>query len=64
MRGRYRLLTPTERRVIVARFRAGARVKDVMAEFGLGAHVGVSDQGRGGFDALAGCGVLAASVVV
>ena len=34
-RGRYRLLSPVERRVIVARFRAGARVKDVMAEFGL-----------------------------
>jgi IS30 family transposase len=34
-RGRYRLLTATERAVIAARFAAGARVKDVMAEFGL-----------------------------
>jgi transposase, IS30 family len=34
-RGRYRLLTVSERRVIVARFRAGARVREVMAEFGL-----------------------------
>jgi transposase, IS30 family len=31
----HRLLTPTERRAIVARFRAGAQVKEVMAEFGL-----------------------------
>ena len=34
-RGRYRLVSVSERRVIVARFREGARVKDVMAEFGL-----------------------------
>src|SRR5262249_19163792 len=34
-RGRYRLLTPTERAAIEARFRAGALVKEVMAEFGL-----------------------------
>ena len=34
-RGRYRLLTASERAVIVARFRAGARVKDVKGEFGL-----------------------------
>src|SRR5262249_46670079 len=34
-RGRYRLLTPTERAAIETRFRAGALVKEVMAEFGL-----------------------------
>ena len=34
-RGRYRLLTATERAVIAARFAAGARVKDVVAEVGL-----------------------------
>jgi hypothetical protein len=34
-RGRYRLLTPTERALIEARFRAGVRVGDVMAEFGV-----------------------------
>ena len=34
-RGRYRLLTPTERVLIEARFRAGVRVRDVMAEFGV-----------------------------
>jgi IS30 family transposase len=34
-RGRYRLLTPTERAAIEARFRAGARVRDVMAGFGV-----------------------------
>jgi IS30 family transposase len=34
-RGRYRLLTPTERAAIEARFRAGVRVRDVMAEFGV-----------------------------
>src|SRR6516165_3524995 len=34
-RGRYRLLTPTERAAIEARFRGGARVQEVMAEFGL-----------------------------
>jgi transposase, IS30 family len=34
-RGRYRLLTPTERAVIEARFRAGVRVREVMAEFGV-----------------------------
>ena len=34
-RGRYRLLMASERAVIVARFREGARVKDVVAEFGL-----------------------------
>ncbi len=32
-RGRYRLLTPTERTAIEARFRAGVRVREVMAEF-------------------------------
>ena len=34
-RGPYRLLTPTERAAIEARFRGGALVKEVMAEFGL-----------------------------
>ncbi len=34
-RGHYRLLTPTERAAIEARFRAGARVREVMAEFGV-----------------------------
>src|SRR5438876_9119196 len=34
-RGRYRLLTPTERAAVVARFREGALVGEVMAEFGL-----------------------------
>ena len=34
-RGRYRLLTPTERTAIEARFRRGALVVEVMAEFGL-----------------------------
>ncbi len=34
-RERYRLLTPTERAAIVARFRAGARVVDVVREFGV-----------------------------
>jgi transposase, IS30 family len=34
-RGRYRLLTPTERTAIEARFRAGAWVREVMAEFGV-----------------------------
>lgn len=34
-RGRYRLLTPTERTAIEARFRAGVRVREVMAEFGV-----------------------------
>lgn len=34
-RGRYRLLTPPERAAIEARFRAGAQVMEVMAEFGL-----------------------------
>lgn len=34
-RGRYRLLTPTERAAIEARFRAGAWVREVMAEFGV-----------------------------
>ncbi len=34
-RGRYRVLTPTERASIEARFRAGVRVREVMAEFGL-----------------------------
>jgi hypothetical protein len=34
-RGRYRLLTLTERAAIEARFRAGVRVRDVMAEFGV-----------------------------
>jgi IS30 family transposase len=34
-RGRYRLLTSAERAAVVARFRAGARVQEVMAEFGL-----------------------------
>jgi transposase, IS30 family len=34
-RGRYRLLTPPERAAVVARFAAGARVREVMAEFGL-----------------------------
>jgi len=34
-RGRYRLLSPAERVGVVARFRAGAMVKEVMAEFGL-----------------------------
>jgi hypothetical protein len=34
-RGRYRLLTPTERTAIEARFRGGALVMEVMAEFGL-----------------------------
>jgi IS30 family transposase len=34
-RGRYRLVSVSERRVIVARFREGARVRDVMVEFGL-----------------------------
>jgi IS30 family transposase len=32
---RYRLLTPVERAAVVARFRAGARVKEVMVEFDL-----------------------------
>jgi hypothetical protein len=31
----WRWLTPGERAVVVARFRAGARVREVMAEFGL-----------------------------
>jgi hypothetical protein len=31
----YRLLTPTERAAIAARFRGGALVKEVIAEFGL-----------------------------
>jgi transposase, IS30 family len=35
VRGSYRLLTPTERAAIVARFRGGALVQDVMAEFGV-----------------------------
>lgn len=34
-RGRYRLLTPPERAAIVARFGAGALVREVMGEFGL-----------------------------
>src|SRR5215472_12408452 len=34
-RGPYRLLTPTERTAIVARFRGGALVREVMAEFGV-----------------------------
>jgi hypothetical protein len=34
-RGRYRLLTLPERTAIEARFRAGAQVMEVMAEFGL-----------------------------
>jgi IS30 family transposase len=34
-RGRYRLLTSVERAGVVARFRAGARVGEVMVEFGL-----------------------------
>ncbi len=34
-RGPYRLLTPTERAEIEARFRAGARVREVMARFGV-----------------------------
>jgi hypothetical protein len=34
-RGRYRLLTPTERAAVEARFRGGALVIEVMAEFGL-----------------------------
>ena len=34
-RGPYRLLTPTERAAIEARFRGGALVKEVMTEFGL-----------------------------
>lgn len=34
-RGSYRLLTPPERASIAARFRSGARVKEVMLEFGL-----------------------------
>jgi transposase, IS30 family len=34
-RGRYRLLTPPQRAAIEARFRAGAQVMEVMAEFGL-----------------------------
>jgi transposase, IS30 family len=34
-RGRYRLLTPTERAAIEARFRSGALAKEVVAEFGL-----------------------------
>jgi transposase, IS30 family len=32
---RYRWLAPAERRVVMARFRSGARVKEVMVEFGL-----------------------------
>jgi len=44
-RGRYRLVSVSERRVIVARFREGARVKDVMAEFGL-AHSSASRIGH------------------
>jgi len=35
VRGPYRLLTPTERAAIEARFRGGALVKEVMAEFGV-----------------------------
>jgi transposase, IS30 family len=35
VRGRYWLLTPTERAAIVARFREGALVREVMAEFGV-----------------------------
>jgi IS30 family transposase len=34
-RGRYRLLTPPQRAAVEARFRAGAQVMEVMAEFGL-----------------------------
>jgi hypothetical protein len=34
-RGRYRWLTPAERDAVVARFRAGASVAQVMAEFGV-----------------------------
>lgn len=34
-RGRYRLLSPTERAAIAARFGAGARVMDVVSEFGV-----------------------------
>lgn len=33
--GSYRLLTPVERAVVVARFRADAAVREVMAEFGV-----------------------------
>jgi transposase, IS30 family len=35
VRGSYRLLTPTERERVVDVFRAGARVREVVAEFGL-----------------------------
>ena len=34
-RGRYRLLTPAERAAVIARFREGARVRDVVGEFGV-----------------------------
>jgi transposase, IS30 family len=34
-RGRYRLLSPLERAGVIARFRAGASVREVMVEFGI-----------------------------
>lgn len=61
-RGRYRLLTPTERAAIEARFRAGAWVREVMAEFGV-PHTSASHSERSGTNAWAS-GLFAAPVVV